>query len=51
MTLFPRPGIIPGNFLLKAVVHHISVSICTSALSFLFPQRAILAAEAADTWT
>ena len=48
MTLFPRPGRTPGNFLLKAVVRHTSVTICTSALFFLFPQRAILVAEAAD---
>lgn len=50
MTLFPRPGRTPGNFLLKTVVHHASVAICTSALSFLFLQKAILVAETAGTW-
>lgn len=41
----------PRNFLLKAAANQTSVTIYTLLLCFLFPLRAIFAAEMADAWT
>lgn len=40
----------PRNFLLKAAANQTSVTIYTSILCFLFPPRAIFAAEVKDAW-
>lgn len=49
MTLFPRPGRTPRNFLLNAVVCPTLSPFAPQ--SFLFPQRTMFVAEAAETWT